>query len=302
MKQSEKLPQSSYAIEWSSIEQNEKKEFEQEPNVPIIDIVRHGETDYKELIDSGFEYTIDHPAIPLDVEHLDLNEEGIATIQETARTIESISDKDNEVIMLITSPGYRADSSLRIIEDHLVNQGFAILNPEDQKMVISNINQLTFQDKGDIPKWFEAHKKVNETESTDGMPPNKVHAKMADVMGSSIKDIFGETYDDVDKRFDRFLRHMTNIYRWFGEETRDNLEGKRLRMICLTHEEVPDLFMEQSLHSDQNLSKGQILEIKPEQQIMSNETIDMNVTLYPQKEESGLQSTATFNFTPISNQ
>ena len=100
-----------YKIEKTS----ESKEKEPDLRIPIIDFIRHDKTDYKELQDIGFEFDPESEDFKLDTEHLDLNEKGIKGILETAEQLEDVIDKDNEVVILVTSPNYRAQSSTLLI-------------------------------------------------------------------------------------------------------------------------------------------------------------------------------------------
>lgn len=290
-----KNEQPNYSIE--KIKSTESNEFTQDDNVPIIDIVRHGASDYKELRDSRFEYSPNNENFKLDLDHLDINKEGMDQILETAEQIENISDKDNEIIMIVSSSGYRADSSLLLIENYLDQKGFNILNPGSKKMETGNLRQLGFKNKNDIEKWFKASSEFrgNDPEKIR-LTPSKAHEEIAKNMGhKDIKGVFTEDYKDVNKRFNRFLRHMTNIYRHV--KLNDASNRKRLRIVCLTHEEVPAIFMEESLKTEANLDKGQVLEIKPKQQITNENkySTPTQVTLYP-KGETDEKKESVINF------
>jgi hypothetical protein len=79
--------------------------MEQMSDVPIIDFVRHAETDYKQG-EYKFGRIVQHkrqmlnpnfPGFALNSEYLDLSPEGISTMQETGIELLRLIDKDNEL-------------------------------------------------------------------------------------------------------------------------------------------------------------------------------------------------------------
>ena len=74
-----------------------------------------------------------------------------------------------------------------------------------------------------------------------------------------------------------------NIREYFQEETTQFLADKRLRIICLTHEERVSGFAQKSLNLQGPVRKGQMLEIKPRQIIDS--TVLSQVTLFGREKD-----------------
>lgn len=284
-----------YKVEKTS----ESKEREPDIRVPIIDVIRHGKTDYKELQDIGFEFDPDSEDFKLDTEHLDLNEKGIKEIIETAEQLEGVIDKDNEVVILVTSPNYRAQSSTLLIEDYLKQKGVNILNPAKKILKAQNLRQITFKDAESRPEWIKTDKEFREKHPDHKLlASDKAHAEIAKMLGKDITDIFSEDYDKINQRFQRFLRHMTNLNYWLQDETKESLKDKRIRLVCLTHEELPARFMKQALDTKESLRKGQILEIQPNKFLKAGEKTDAKVILYPKGKSERKEGNISIEFNP----
>jgi len=255
-------------------------EREPDPHVPTIDIVRHGRTDYKELKDPSFQFDPTAEGFGLDPEHLDLNKDGIADAQGAAQQLLEMIDKDNEVVILVTSPNFRAHSTALIIKEALLGNGIEVLNA-GKIMQTLKLGQINIKDKGDLPQWISEDKAYRtEDPSRFKEPSDEAHPAIAARLGKELGEIFSEDYQNIDKRFEDYLRYMTNIYRNFTPETQAALKGKKLRIITLTHEELPAKFMKRSLDVKENLKKGQILEVQPYDFIQEGNDNEIKVTLY----------------------
>lgn len=265
-------------------------EREPNPHVPTIDIVRHGRTDYKELKDPNFEFDPTAEGFGLNPEHLDLNKDGIADAEGAARQLLTIIDKDNEVVILVTSPNFRAHSTALIIEEALLGNGVEVLNA-GRIMQTLKLGQIKIRDKEDLPEWISADKAYrDEDPSRFRQPSDEAHPAIAARLGKELGEIFSEDYGGIDKRFEDYLRYMTNVYKNFTPETQVALRGKKLRIVTLTHEELPAKFMKRSLDTKENLKKGQILEIQPYDFIEEGQDNEIKVTLYAkpgEESESG---------------
>lgn len=269
-----------------------KAEGESEPfyPTPIIDIIRHGETEYKELQDRDFKLDVDTPDFEASEEKLDLTEEGIKNIYETANKLASIIDKENEAVYLVSSPQFRAQSSQYIIESILAQNGITLLNPswEDGQGL-----KITRQGLGQIPpheklladgfgaKWLQSHKNYLESHpEIKNKPPAEVHQLVAASLGMEMKDIFSKSHDDLAHGFKSFLRQAINIKKHLGKEANEALGGKRLRIVCVTHEERVTKFAQEALGTDKAVEKGQLLEVDPRGFIESDSVQDAKVTLF----------------------
>jgi broad specificity phosphatase PhoE len=241
----------------------ETRETEPDFKVPIIDIVRHGQTNYKELTTPSFVFKSEIVRENLDPEHLDLTEEGIKEILEAAEQIEQRLDKQNEIVLLATSPNFRAQSSMLLIEKYLSEHGVTILNPENT-LITQSLRQITFRDTSH-DEWVKRHMEyIKDKPGFANLPTEEAHSQIVnEAFGQTIDEFCTENYDDINQRFDNFIRHMSNIQNWLSPDTKNLLKGKRLRVIALTHEELPARFMTQALEARENLKKGQVLEISP---------------------------------------
>ena len=296
-----------YEKQINMVQGQEQKEREIPLNVPVINIIRHGETSYKEFQDSHFTINPNSPDFKLDSEHLDLTEEGINNIRETAEQIAKTIDKEKEEVILITSPQHRAISSIMIIEEVFKEYGINILNSNsDKKAGCSKGIKTSRHGLGEIPltnkkefgnTWLQAHKKYGKEypEITD-KPPAEVHKMVAASLGKELSEIFSLKHENIGKGFNRFLRHIINIEKYLSEETKQQLEGKRLRVICVTHEERLAKFAQQTLGLQKAIEKGQALEIRPEDTLELNKEIDAKVVLFGKNDAKDLSSNIKINF------
>lgn len=279
-------PESSYTIEKAA----EKKEREPNNDVPIIDVVRHGKTDYKELNDASFKFDPDAPDFLLDSEHLDLTEAGIQDVKRSAEQIVSSIEPDKEAVVLITSPNYRAQSSILLIEQVLKQKGITILNSSttgegEQVAEIKKSNslkQFTMRDDELQTDWVEAHFNYHKKNPDDRASTTiaQRHKVMAASIGKEVADIFTKDHGQMGEEFKRWLRHMININAYLQLDTKSVLEGKRMRIIAVTHEERVDDFAKQALGPDTRVYPAQVLEINPDKKLVRGHSIYASVSLF----------------------
>ncbi len=266
------------------------EEIVQEHDVPIIDIIRHGETRYKEW-NRLWKMDTHSPGFTLDSEHLDLTDEGIETIRKTIRQLATHIDKDHEIVLLLSSRAQRAYSSLLVAADEFAKLGIQMVretsDPKSSAAIATNedvFNKI-------IDTWFDeegmplvSRQKARTT--TDGYSTYKkiiADKKSYKTGGDMGIPAVPAVFETIDKNFQRFLRHMNNIYEWFKPETLKVLEGKRLRIVCFSHVEVPQDFLTSVFDFSNRgiLTRGQIVEIVPESQLKSGKDVSTKVTLYP---------------------
>lgn len=301
------MSKESYSIE--SIGNGGRGERESNFEAPIVDIVRHGLTDYKELKDPAFVFDPQSEGFKLDAEHLDLTEEGIEDIRETAMQLEGIIDKENEIILIVSSPNFRAHSTALVLEDYLRSHGVTMLldnaeNPSSTNDEIlgptrtkipttDSLRQITFRNLNDRGVWIAKDEALRaENKTNKAIPPEQAHGIIAARLGKTISDFFTEDYRQIGQRFNRFLRHAGNIYDYLSNDTKERLRGKKLRIIAVTHEEVLSGFAKQALETEGNIKRGQILEIKPGDKLRKGDKDVTEVILYPKggQSESGRQT------------
>lgn len=283
-----------------SIEQiQEDKEQEPKIKVPIINVIRHGSTEYKELQDPNFQFNSEAEDFELNSEHLDLNEKGIEEINETADQLADTIDKEKEVIVLVTSPNFRAHSSTLLLEQRLRQRGITILNPEREIKKSRSLRQITQRPESSTAEWMvkdQAYRKESPDHQKE--PADEAIPKIARLLGKDISEIFTEDFDEIDNRFQRFLRHMTNLDYWLQDETKDDLADKKIRVVCLTHEEILAKFMKQTLGTEENLKKGQMIEIRPQRTLEAGESNNAKVILYPKGESEQGEASIAIRFSP----
>lgn len=263
--------------------------LEQEPDVPIIDFVRHAETEYKqgeykkerdgsykrELLDTS------STGFALDSEHMDLNTEGITTMQETARVLLGMVDKEKEVILIVSSPSQRTHSSALIVDKIFRENGVNILNGAGDFRFFESLNE-TFSRMDNIEDDYI--KEGGNKNTKEGM--------------SAIEDKRRKVEASI---FLKFLRHMNNIYDYLKPETLEKLKGKRLRIVCFTHAEITRNFIRETFNipiDEKAQGNSQILEIVPESKLEENKEINTDMRLYPTAKRSGKETQVLRNFIP----
>ena len=252
-----------YAV-WKK-EKPEKK-FEQEPNVPIIDIIRHGETNYLQRMGNVRpRVNVNEPSFALNDTHLDLTREGIEGLKRSAGILAESINKNQEAILIVSSPSDRAHSSALIFEHELRNKGINILNDKQQFKFFSAIESADER----YPKLFEKHNMIDDRTLKWGGGPNSRFLRRKRQESEALE-------------FQRFVRHITNIYKYLDPETLGKLKGKRLRVLCFTHAEITNDFIPKTFRNDfmgDAQERGQILEVRPKSQIKEGEEVETNVSL-----------------------
>jgi broad specificity phosphatase PhoE len=295
-------------FEGINVEQKEKQSIE----AAIVDIIRHGETTYKELTDRDFAVDAGAEDFSFKPEKLDLTEEGVENIYDTAKKLASMIDRNNEVIFFITSPQHRAQSSILIIEDVLAQNGITILNPswESERSETSGLKASKFG-LGQIPphehlladgfgaKWLQSHKDYLKAhpEIAD-KPPAEVHRLVAASIGMELNEIFSKSHDDMAREFKIFLRHAINAKMNLSQDMKKALEGKRLRIVCVTHEERATKFAQEALGINKAVEKGQMLEVNPEGFIKKDSVSGANITLFGKRGNPDLSKDVEMLYSP----
>ncbi|OGI68202.1 hypothetical protein A3A05_01345 [Candidatus Nomurabacteria bacterium RIFCSPLOWO2_01_FULL_41_12] len=267
------------------IEKSPLKKVEQAPNVPIIDIIRHGDTDYKQGRGDDYkraQLNTSFPGFKLDSEHLDLTRGGIITMKEAALQLVNIIDRANEVVLIISSPSQRAHSSALVVEKELRDNGINILNGTGEFKFAGALDEASSRLDKLRDKYY----------SKEGNPKtDEGHV-----------DIRDKRHEVEALAFQRFLRHMNNIYKWLKPETLEKIKGKRLRIVCFTHGEITGHFIPEAFHftaEGGHQKRSQILEILPKSQLIAGKKITTNVKLYPTRErDSGKDGQITRGFKP----
>lgn len=257
---------------------------EPDAGVPVIDVIRHGQTEYKELKDPGFRFDPGAEDFALDAEHLDLTEEGIASVRETAQTLEERIEKEREAVLIISSPNFRAQSTALVIDDYLRSRGISSFEGIRSSKAL---RQITLQEGADIDAWMTADTALRaEDERHETIPTFERFEAIATRLGKELNEIFKEDVQKIDERFNRFVRHMTNINDWLSDETKAFIQGKRLRIIAVTHEEIPGVFMQKTLGTTEHMKNAQILELRPNKNLRKGDRNSTDIELLAKGEGS----------------
>mgnify|MGYP001567408892 CR=1 FL=1 len=272
----------------SKIEKPTIKELKQESNVPIIDIIRHGETKRKQD-HFGFHkatlLNINNPDFKLSTGHLDLDEEGITNIEASAQQLIDLIDIENEVVLLVSSPAWRAHSSALVLERILREKGVDILNAERKPKFSKAINQHSSFFEKSLEKYHTDNKTIEQIMEhyiNNGYKEGLKRSK--ETLGI---DILEKMQEAENLNFQIFLRHMNNIYHWLRSKTLEKLKEKKLRIVVLAHEETTRGFIEETMPTGTLFQEnGQILEIIPQSELLAGDGVVTNVKLYPKKDRN----------------
>jgi broad specificity phosphatase PhoE len=266
--------------------------------VPVtITVIRHHLTDYKELVDPSF--TFDQTTPELNAHTLDLKEEGIDGMRATAEDLAKRIDPDTEIVYVVTSPQFRAQSSLLVLADELRKHGIETFNDPaslGENLILPSLRQNALKKTENseelTQEWMQKASELTSEnpEERKRSLPHLAHAEVAKALGLEIGEVMEQTHTKALERFMRTLRHVANIGDYLTQETKSQLEAekKKLRVIMITHEELPSGFMQHALDTKENLKNGQVLEIEAEGPMRNGEETVFDTRLYP------LQATETF--------
>ncbi|PIR82997.1 hypothetical protein COU19_02950 [Candidatus Kaiserbacteria bacterium CG10_big_fil_rev_8_21_14_0_10_56_12] len=256
--------------------------------IPIIDIVRHGPTTYKELADPHFVFNPSAEAFALTSEYLDLTAEGIDIIRETGRQLATRIDREHEAVLIVSSPNYRAQSTALVLDEELRKAGIHLVLPPNQIRLAHQLRQISFRDSDTRARWIAEDKKYRaEDDKHRRFPPEKAHADIADRLGMDLSEIFTESHEEISTRLMRLLRHASNAARYMNKDPdKGPVTDKKLRIVLVTHEEAPSLLMKEALGTEENIKRGQILEIMPSAAFEKGTKTPFTLELVPQGEDS----------------
>jgi len=257
----------------SRVEKSIGDKFEQAPDVPIaIDVIRHDTTPRKQNKE-GFHraslLNVDIPNFKLDEEYLDLDKKGIASMEASANQLADLIDREKEIVLIVSSPAWRTHSSALVTEKVLRERGISILNEGKNFKFSKAINQHS--------SFFEKIVKRDFGDNSQTRQVIEDYIKKGFKEGfKSASEILHISEEEMERRMDeaetlsfqKFLRHMNNIYKFLHPETLDRLKGKKLRIVVFAHEETTRGFIKEIMQDNSlSQSNGQILEIIPESKL-----------------------------------
>lgn len=269
--------------------------FEQVPNVPIVNFVRHGGHPSQETWNGGLTrepMDTSAPDFKLDSEHLDLTNTGIEEIRSAMRQLAERINKEREIVLGISSPAWRSHSSALVGLDELRRLGVPILETPD----------LKFSDALRPANYIG--KELFDIQAKDPSDRSDKEKKLLEKSKRVSPISSGRTvaHEEVlNTNFQRFLRHINNIYSFLSEETKQKIQGKRLRVICFAHEETTRNLLHEAFPEEKRILqyRGQILEIVPQSTLGKDGETATKVTLIPTPEgENGKEAVIKRGFTP----
>ncbi|MEI6022363.1 MAG: phosphoglycerate mutase family protein [bacterium] len=202
----------------------EKINFETKENIPKynitkVDFIRHGSTKYEENNLSKEEKDLLGENIPLD-----LTPEGEEEVKKSAEEIIKKINPEKEIVVLWSSPAWRAQGSESIINQMLNNAGILVYKD-------SSINQMRSFDQYDKDYMDSVWKKI----APIGTSSELLYAR--DPEFQSRNDKF-ESQPEVKERAEQVF----NWIRYLNEHI--NLEDKNLHIIGASHFEFLNPIME----------------------------------------------------------
>lgn len=215
-------------------------EEEPKPKMVIVDFLRHGETEYKEVFMSDEER-----AQLGDTRPVDLTEKGIEQMREAAKEIAQTIDKENEVVVLWASPAWRARGSADVIREELEKEGITVLRED----VITSMRPLKQKDQNYMAEiWGKA--------KNDGRSGDVVVARDPEFQQPSDKF---ESYPEIKRRAER----VYNWIRYIAEKV--DTKGKKLHIIGTSHFEFMNPVMEELFGFDvekgEGIAKGEPMKV-----------------------------------------
>lgn len=178
----------------------ELKEKEKKQPDMVVNFIRHGKPEYTSEEKVAGEY------------EGNLTAEGVAQIEKSALDLVADIDKEKEIVLIWKSPKRRAQQSAEIIKNILINNGVQVLEKE------ASANKTSLKDTklgpdfnaSDWSNWM-AEWVRQETELPNG----------------------AEKPEEVKSRVGRILTYLERISKKVKLDA-----GKKLRIVCITHEEV----------------------------------------------------------------
>lgn len=189
----------------------EGKEELEKHNIVTVFTLRHGETEYLE------DYVSDEDKLALKGNYpLDLTKKGEETIRKQAKEIVKQINPENDVVVLWSSPAWRAQGSERIIKAELEKQNIPIAK-DKQEVLLKN--QKNYDQEYMVNYWSNILKNGKQTDYVLAFDFDAEVGK-------------SETPMEIRKR----AEHFYNWMRYITENI--DLKGKRLVIISVSHFEV----------------------------------------------------------------
>lgn len=205
---------------------------EKEPpsNTVILDVLRHGTTDYLEQ-ETYFDKKKKRTK--------DLTPKGEEEIRMAAEEITSRINPENELVVLWSSPAWRAEDSLSIVRKALQEKSIEVYDSSS----ISALRAFDWRDKDYVNKMWERIEN-----------PEVAYSRDQEFQESNEKF---ESQPEVRER----ARTVTDFMIYLAKNAK--LKGKKLHIICVSHFEFINPLMEEvfgyKVEEGKGLEKGEVL-------------------------------------------
>lgn len=218
----------------------EKKESEPKHNVVIADFLRHGTTEYLEASATQEEKEALKNELPKD-----LTPKGEQEVKETAKEIVSTINPKTDIVVLWSSPAWRAQGSEDILKELLKDRGISVYKD-------SSINSMRNFDQRDKEFMADLWKNL----ASAGKSPELMYARDPDFQEKNEKF---ESQPEVKRRAERVFHYI----QYLTEHA--HLQDKRLRIIGVSHFEFLNPIIEEifgtKIEQNEGLNKGEKMSI-----------------------------------------
>jgi len=218
----------------------EKKEAEPKHNVVMVDFLRHGATEYLENFVSPDDKSLMDGKYPRD-----LTPEGEREVEKTVDRIVHTINPETDIVVLWSSPAWRAQGSEDILRELLEVHGIQVYKDS----AIGSMRNFDQKDREYMNNLWEEF-------VADGKSPELSYARDPEFQNKNEKF---ESQPEVKRRAERVF----NYIRYFAEHA--NLQGKRLRIIGVSHFEflnpiIEDIFGTK-IEEGEGMKKGEDMSI-----------------------------------------
>ncbi len=211
----------------------ENKEALPQNNVTIVDFIRHGTTKYTEILGSEEDKTKIREG-----RAIDLTPEGEVEVRESAEKIIKDIDPENEVVVLWSSPAWRAQGSEKIVRELLEKRDIQIY--KDSEISSMRPQEILPQVPGSQSEKIELFKQkrkefFDELQNPEGWSTDRISARLE--LFQKENELM-ESNPAVKRRAERVF----NYIRYLTEHLKSN--GKKLHIIGSSHFEFLNPIME----------------------------------------------------------
>lgn len=218
----------------------EKRESEPKHNVIIVDFLRHGTTEYQENFATHEEKLAMNGNYPRD-----LTPKGEQEVKETVEKIVHTINPETDIVVLWSSPAWRAQGSEDILRELLEEHEIPVYKDSSVKSMRN----------------FDQHDKEFMNNLWDSLAPIGKSAELMYARDPEFqeKNEKFESQPEVKRRAERVFHYIQHL----AEHA--HLQGKRLRIIGVSHFEFLNPMIEEifgpKVESGQGVAKGEEMRV-----------------------------------------